>query len=207
MRKKGIRIWIAGIASVAAISGCGMRGTSESQEAQASAAMNSDTSAKESAEEEAALNWTEEITELEDGLSVVRCDALIVGSGPDSGYASISTVNVDFIRRGASGLTGLAVSVNMIQEALTRDEVIATGADSYSSFDGVIVFYCYAHCNYPSADTVCQHQRIKKPGKILYLGNPGNAASGSAFCYFLRIAESGNRTCTISFRCNCLFHQ
>lgn len=195
MRKKGIRIWIAGIAAAAAISGCGMQGTSERQETQVSAVMDSDMSGNESAEEETALEWTEEITELEDGLSVVRydgdygfdafleqggaasdsevirfltnnvilgaadleldtqsfacstlsvpmeeggylfgrnfdwnrCDALIVGSRSDSGYASISTVNVDFIRRGASGLTGLAL----------RDDGILTLASLYAPLDGM----------------------------------------------------------------------
>ncbi len=71
-----------------------------------------------------------------------KCDAMIVISHPESGYASFSTVNVDFIRQGAGfashflsdemltvaalyapldGMNekGLCVSVNMIQDTDT----------------------------------------------------------------------------------------
>ena len=70
------------------------------------------------------------------------CDALVVASYPDNGYASISTVNLDFIKQGAGlaamllpdevltvaalyapldGMNerGLCVSVNMIQDSAT----------------------------------------------------------------------------------------
>ena len=56
-----------------------------------------------------------------------RCDGLIVGSRPDNGYASISTVNVDFIRQGTSGLTGLAL----------RNDGILTMAALYAPLDGM----------------------------------------------------------------------
>ena len=73
------------------------------------------------------------------------CDALVVTSYPQDGYASISTVNLDFIRRGtrmASGLSsdemmtivalyapldgmnekGLCISVNMIQDGVMIEQ-------------------------------------------------------------------------------------
>ncbi len=56
-----------------------------------------------------------------------RCEALIVGARPDGGYASISTVNVDFIRQGGGGLTGLAL----------RNDGILTKAALYAPLDGV----------------------------------------------------------------------
>lgn len=75
-----------------------------------------------------------------------NCDALVVSSKPETGYASISTVNMDFISRSAGAIgaalqlndvrtlaalyapldgmneAGLAVSVNMIQDAATIDQ-------------------------------------------------------------------------------------
>ncbi len=75
------------------------------------------------------------------------CDAMIVMSYPENAYASISTVNADFIRQGAGGMAslalktdavrtiaalyapldgmnekGFAVSVNMIQDFATIDQ-------------------------------------------------------------------------------------
>ncbi len=75
------------------------------------------------------------------------CDAMIVLSYPENAYASISTVNMDFIRQGAGGIAdstlgtdevrtiaalyapldgmneeGLAVSVNMIQDSESIDQ-------------------------------------------------------------------------------------
>jgi len=75
------------------------------------------------------------------------CDAMVVLSFPENAYASISTVNTDFIRQGAGGIAnmalkaeevrtiaalyapldgmnekGLAVSVNMIQDSATIDQ-------------------------------------------------------------------------------------
>lgn len=75
------------------------------------------------------------------------CDALVVASVPENGYASISTVNMDFITQGAGGVVGMAlrldevrtlaalfapldgmneagfaVSVNMIQDSATIDQ-------------------------------------------------------------------------------------
>ncbi len=75
------------------------------------------------------------------------CDAMVVLSYPENAYASISTVNMDFIRQGAGGMAalalkadevrtiaalyapldgmnekGLAVSVNMIQDSATIDQ-------------------------------------------------------------------------------------
>ncbi len=69
------------------------------------------------------------------------CDAMVVTSRPSRGYASISTVNLDFLRQAAGPLSGkaqvyaalyapldgmnekgLAVSVNMIQDAATIDQ-------------------------------------------------------------------------------------
>ena len=55
------------------------------------------------------------------------CEALIVGSRPAQGYASISTVNTDFIRQSAGGITGLAL----------RDEEILTLASLYAPLDGM----------------------------------------------------------------------
>lgn len=55
------------------------------------------------------------------------CSALIVGSRPDRGYASISTVNTDFIRQGAGGIKGLAL----------RDHGILTLAALYAPLDGM----------------------------------------------------------------------
>ena len=72
-----------------------------------------------------------------------RCDALILTTRPESGYASISTVNTDFIKAGTGipflseelllkaavyapldGMNekGLCVSVNMIQDSATIDQ-------------------------------------------------------------------------------------
>lgn len=74
-----------------------------------------------------------------------RCEALVVSANPDDGYASISTVNMDFISAGAGarlerlpsemrtiaaiyapldGLNekGLAISVNMIQDSATINQ-------------------------------------------------------------------------------------
>jgi len=75
------------------------------------------------------------------------CDAMVVMSYPESAYASVSTVNMDFIRQGAGGAAGmvlsadevktiaalyapldgmnekgLAVSVNMIQDSATINQ-------------------------------------------------------------------------------------
>nr|MDE7300058.1 linear amide C-N hydrolase [Lachnospiraceae bacterium] len=75
------------------------------------------------------------------------CDAMVVMSYPENAYASISTVNMNFIRQGAGGMAGpalnadevrtlaalyapldgmnekgLAVSVNMIQDSATIDQ-------------------------------------------------------------------------------------
>lgn len=75
------------------------------------------------------------------------CEAMVVLSYPENAYASISTVNMDFIRQGAGGIAGLAlkaeevrtiaalyapldgmnekglaVSVNMIQDSATIDQ-------------------------------------------------------------------------------------
>ncbi len=75
------------------------------------------------------------------------CDAMVVLSYPENAYASVSTVNMDFIRQGAGGIAGLAlkedevrkiaalyapldgmneeglaVSVNMIQDSATIDQ-------------------------------------------------------------------------------------
>lgn len=75
------------------------------------------------------------------------CDAMVVMAYPENAYASISTVNMDFIRQGAGGAAelalkmdevrtiaalyapldgmnekGLAVSVNMIQDSETIDQ-------------------------------------------------------------------------------------
>lgn len=75
------------------------------------------------------------------------CDAMVVMSCPENAYASISTVNMDFIRQGAGGGAGmalkadgvrtiaalyapldgmnekgLAISVNMIQDSATIDQ-------------------------------------------------------------------------------------
>lgn len=76
-----------------------------------------------------------------------HCDAMVVLSYPENAYASVSTVNMDFIRQGAGGMAGLAlkadeagtiaalyapldgmnekglaVSVNMIQDSGTIDQ-------------------------------------------------------------------------------------
>ncbi len=75
------------------------------------------------------------------------CEAMVVLSYPENGYASVSTVNMDFIRQGAGAMAslalkaeevrtmaalyapldgmneeGLAVSVNMIQDSATIDQ-------------------------------------------------------------------------------------
>ena len=50
-----------------------------------------------------------------------------MGSRPDQGYASVSTVNTDFIRQNAGGITGLAL----------RDEGILTLASLYAPLDGM----------------------------------------------------------------------
>lgn len=76
-----------------------------------------------------------------------NCEAMVVAVYPQSGYSSVSTVNMDFIRQGASGAAGpalqidsvktiaalyapldglnekgLAVAVNMIQDSETIDQ-------------------------------------------------------------------------------------
>lgn len=43
------------------------------------------------------------------------CDAMIVTSYPEHSYASVSTVNMDFIRQGAGGLAGLALKADKIR--------------------------------------------------------------------------------------------
>lgn len=43
------------------------------------------------------------------------CDALIVMSYPENDYASVSTVNTDFIRQGAGGVTGLALKADGVR--------------------------------------------------------------------------------------------
>lgn len=55
------------------------------------------------------------------------CDAMVVMSYPENDYASISTVNMDFIRQGAGGAAGLA---------LKADEV-RTIAALYAPLDGM----------------------------------------------------------------------
>lgn len=72
------------------------------------------------------------------------CNALIISSRPENGYASVSTINMDFIRSGGADLSslpdnvqaavglyapldgmneeGLAVSVNMIQDSATIEQ-------------------------------------------------------------------------------------
>lgn len=55
------------------------------------------------------------------------CDAMVVMSYPENGYASISTVNMDFIRQRAGGLVNLA---------LNSDEV-RTIAALYAPLDGM----------------------------------------------------------------------
>lgn len=45
-----------------------------------------------------------------------NCEAMVVSAYPESGYASISTVNMDFIRQGAgSGVAGIALNMDMIR--------------------------------------------------------------------------------------------
>lgn len=55
------------------------------------------------------------------------CEALIMGSRPENGYASISTVNTDFIRQGTRRISGLAL----------RNEQILTQASLYAPLDGM----------------------------------------------------------------------
>lgn len=55
------------------------------------------------------------------------CDAMVVVSSPENAYASISTVNMDFIRQGTGGLANLA---------LNSDEV-RTIAALYAPLDGM----------------------------------------------------------------------
>lgn len=43
------------------------------------------------------------------------CDALIVMSYPENDYASVSTVNTDFIRQGAGEVTGLALKADSVR--------------------------------------------------------------------------------------------
>ena len=194
MKRKAVQIWAAMIAAVM-LSGCGAQGIAGNQSERDDAATQLDDMANGTVQEEEPLAWTEEITNLEDGLSAVRymgdygfdefleqggavsdsevihfltsnvilgaaelelntqafacstisaqteqggylfgrnfdwnqCDGLIVGSRPDNGYASISTVNVDFIRQGTSGLTGLAL----------RNDGILTMAALYAPLDGM----------------------------------------------------------------------
>ena len=55
------------------------------------------------------------------------CDALVVTSYPKNAYASVSTVNVDFIRQGAGGVAGLAL----------KAEAVKTIAALYAPLDGM----------------------------------------------------------------------
>ncbi len=55
------------------------------------------------------------------------CDAMVVISYPENAYASVSTVNMDFIRQGAGGAAGMA---------LKADEVMTTAA-LYAPLDGM----------------------------------------------------------------------
>ncbi len=55
------------------------------------------------------------------------CDAMVVLSYPENAYASISTVNMDFIRQGAGGITGLAL----------KAEEVRTIAALYAPLDGM----------------------------------------------------------------------
>lgn len=55
------------------------------------------------------------------------CDAMVVMSYPENAYASISTVNMDFIRQGAGGMTGMALKVDEVK----------TIAALYAPLDGV----------------------------------------------------------------------
>lgn len=55
------------------------------------------------------------------------CDAMVVLSYPENAYASVSTVNMDFIRQGAENMTGLA---------LKTDEVMMIAA-LYAPLDGM----------------------------------------------------------------------
>lgn len=55
------------------------------------------------------------------------CDAMVVLSYPEKAYASVSTVNMDFIRQGAENMTGLA---------LKTDEVMMIAA-LYAPLDGM----------------------------------------------------------------------
>ena len=86
------------------------------------------------------ISMTTEITELESGFSAVRydgdylfgrnfdwqtCDALVAAAYPEKGYASISTVNLDFIRKGAG------FAVNML-----TDEMLSVAA-LYAPLDGM----------------------------------------------------------------------
>lgn len=43
------------------------------------------------------------------------CDAMVVMSYPENAYASISTVNMDFIRQGAGGAAGLALKADSVR--------------------------------------------------------------------------------------------
>lgn len=192
IRKNGIRILAIGITAAVLLSGCGIQQDLEETMAGENTTV-LDNRTEETTEKTSV--WTEEITELEDGLSAVlysgdygfdafleqggastdsdvirfltnnvilgaadiklrtegfgcstlsarsedggywfgrnfdwnQCEALIVGSKPDHGYASISTVNVDFIRQGTGGLTGLAL----------RDDGILTMAALYAPLDGM----------------------------------------------------------------------
>ncbi len=55
------------------------------------------------------------------------CDAMVVLSYPENAYASVSTVNMDFIRQGAGGITGLAL----------KAEEVRTIAALYAPLDGM----------------------------------------------------------------------
>lgn len=44
-----------------------------------------------------------------------RCDAMVVLARPENGYASISTVNMDFITHSASGPVGMALNLDQVR--------------------------------------------------------------------------------------------
>lgn len=55
------------------------------------------------------------------------CNAMVVESHPEQGYASLSTVNLDFISQGAGALTGLALKLDSVR----------TMAALYAPLDGM----------------------------------------------------------------------
>lgn len=44
-----------------------------------------------------------------------NCEAMVVSSQPDNGYASISTVNMDFISQGAGGVAGMVLQADKVK--------------------------------------------------------------------------------------------